>query len=67
MNVADEPEHTVAELTVTVGIGFTVRTAVFVPEQFDDVPVTVYVVDDVALLVTVDPVVALNPVEGVHE
>jgi hypothetical protein len=56
----------VGEFTVTVGIGLTVSTEVFVPLQLLAVPVTVYVTDVVAVLVTVDPVVALKPVAGLH-
>lgn len=60
------PAQIVGELTVTVGVGLTVRTAVFVAEQLLVVPVIVYVCDVVALLVTVEPVVALKPVEGLQ-
>lgn len=66
VKVADAPEQMVAELTEIVGVGFTVSPAVLVAEQPEVVPVTVYVWLLVALLVTVDPVVALNPVEGVQ-
>jgi hypothetical protein len=63
----DEPEQIVCEATVKVGVGLTVIVAVAVlvhPEA--DVPVTVYAVVTVGLAVTALPVVALNPVEGLH-
>lgn len=43
VSVAVAPEQTVAELTVTVGIGLTVNTEVLLPEHPEVVPVTVYV------------------------
>jgi hypothetical protein len=66
VKVAVFPAHIVGEFTVTVGMGFTVNAEVFVPEQPLVVPVTVYVTEVVAVLVTVDPVVALKPVAGVQ-
>ena len=48
-----------------VGFGLTVTVAVAVPVQpLRLVPVTVYVVVDEGEAFTVDPVVALSPVEG---
>lgn len=61
---AEAPAQIVAELAVTVGVGFTVTRQVFVPTQLPVVPVTVYVVVTVGLAVTLAPVVALKPVEG---
>jgi ADP-dependent phosphofructokinase/glucokinase len=40
-STVDVPEQIVGELTVTVGIGVTVTSEVFVPEQEPEVPVTV--------------------------
>ena len=62
------PAHSVTlPEAVTVGRSFTVTVtdAVFV-HPFASVPVTVYVVLTVGVAVTGVPVVALNPVEGVH-
>jgi hypothetical protein len=42
VNVADAPAQIEGELTVIVGIGFTVTVATAEPEQPDVVPVTVY-------------------------
>ena len=54
-----------AELTVTVGNGKTVTTAVAVfKHPLTAVPVIVYVVVVVGLAVTLAPVVALSPVLG---
>jgi hypothetical protein len=64
VNVAVVPEQIVGELTVTVGVGFTVTTAVLVDVQLPVVPVTTYVVVAVGFAVTTDPEEALNPVEG---
>jgi hypothetical protein len=64
--VAALPEQTAGLLTVIVGGGFTVNTAVFVLLQPAVVPVTLYVILPGAVEVTIFPVVALNPVEGVH-
>ena len=61
------PEQIVAELTLIVGEVLTVTTLVLVDEQpADDTPITVYVVLVVGLAVTVLPVIALIPVEGVQ-
>jgi hypothetical protein len=51
---------------VAVGTGLTVTTAFALAEQPDVVPVTVYVVVTVGFAITLVPVVALNPVEGLH-
>jgi len=66
------PPHIAGDIPVmpmvTVGFGFTLTVTVCVPvHPLDVVPVTVYVIVDVALLVTVAPVVALKPVDGLHE
>jgi hypothetical protein len=63
-SVADAPLHIVGELTVTVGVGFTVTTAVAAAVHDPVVPTTVYVVVTVGLAVTFAPVVALKPVDG---
>jgi hypothetical protein len=63
----DVPAQTVAELTVTVSAAFIVTVEVAVPVHPLVVPVTVYVVVAGGLAVTVAPVVALSPVDGVHE
>lgn len=44
VNVAELPAQTVAELTLTVGVVFTVTVVVFKSEQFPLVPVIVYAV-----------------------
>jgi hypothetical protein len=67
VKVALPPEQMVAELTLTVGLGVMVTVEVFASVQPLVVPVTVYVVDEPGVAVTVEPVVALSPVEGVHE
>jgi hypothetical protein len=51
VSVAEVPAQTVAELTVTVGLMFTVTVVVLLPEQDPSVPLTVYT--DVAVGVTV--------------
>jgi len=66
VSVAVLPEQIEGEFTVTVGVGLTVKTEVLLPEHPLVVPVTVYVVELPGFAVTVDPVVALNPVEGVQ-
>jgi hypothetical protein len=62
------PEHTVGGVAVTEisdGTSFTVSADVAVPVQpLAAVPVTVYVVFDVGLAITVLPVVVFNPVAG---
>jgi len=52
--------------TVIVGNGFTVTFTVAVFVHPPEVPVTVYVVVLPGLAVTDEPVVALNPVPGLH-
>jgi hypothetical protein len=61
------PGHIVPEFTVTTGKGFMVTVDVALDVQVPTVPVTVYVVVIVGLAVTLAPVVALSPVDGVHE
>jgi hypothetical protein len=51
---------------ITVGIGITVTTAVWVLPHPPAVPVTLYVVLTVGAAITAMPVVELNPVEGLH-
>jgi len=49
-------------------MGFIVTVMLFVLEQeFASVPVTVYVFVEEGLAVTVSPVVADRPLEGLHE
>jgi hypothetical protein len=67
VKVPDAPAQTVEELTVTVSAAFIVTVEVAVPVHPLVVPVTVYVVVAGGLAVTVAPVVALSPVDGVHE
>ena len=55
-----------AELTVTVGFGVIVTTEVLFEEHPAVVPVTVYVVEEAGVAVTVEPVVELKPVAGVQ-
>ena len=53
--------------TITTGRGFTVTvTCVDAVHPFISVPVIVYVVVEVGFAVTDEPVVALNPVAGLH-
>ena len=53
--------------TVIVGVGFTVTVTVVLPEHpLKLIPVIVYVVVTKGLAVTIDPDVALNPVDGVQ-
>ena len=66
VRVAELPPQTVPEFTVKVGLGFTFIIANVVSLQFPVVPMIVYVVVTVGLAVTVDPVVALNPLAGVQ-
>ncbi len=53
--------------TVTTGTGLTVTVTCAVALQPCGSPVTVYVVVDAGLAVTLAPVVALNAVDGLHE
>ena len=56
-----------ADVTLTVGVEFTVTILVAAPVHPPElVPVTVYVVVMIGLAVTDEPVVALNPVAGLH-
>jgi len=65
VSVALAPLQILGELTVTVGNGKTVTTAVAVFKQpLAAVPVIVYVVVVVGFAVTLAPVVALKPVLG---
>ena len=58
VNTAVAPEQIVAEFTVTVGFGFTVRDNVLVPTQpAADVPATVYIVEDGGFTLIEDPVI----------
>jgi len=67
VKVAGDPAHMLGEFTVIVGFGFTVTVDVVVPVQpAAEVPVIVYVVVAAGLAVTLAPVVALKPVEGLH-
>jgi hypothetical protein len=67
VSVTDCPAQTgVGVVTVTTGKGLTVTVTCPVAEQPLDVPVTVYVVVVVGFAVTDEPVVALNPVAGLH-
>jgi hypothetical protein len=52
--------------TVITGIGLTVTVTCAVAVHPRASPVTVYVVVEVGLAVTDEPVVALNPVAGDH-
>jgi hypothetical protein len=57
----------VAGVTTTAGTGFTITvTVVKLVQPAAVVPVMVYVVVAVGVAVTVAPLVALNPVAGVH-
>jgi hypothetical protein len=67
VSAAEDPAQTVAEFTVTTGIGLTVTVEEAVPLQPAVVPVTVYVVVEEGLADTEVPVVAPNPVDGAHE
>jgi hypothetical protein len=64
--VADAPGQTVAELTVIVGVGFTVTVDVMEEVQVALVPTIVYVVVTVGFAVTLVPVVPLKPVAGLQ-
>src|SRR5947207_10400439 len=66
--VVDCPSQIVAEATVTTGRGFTFTvTCVDAVHPLTSVPVTVYVVVEVGLAVTGEPVVELSAVDGVHK
>ena len=67
VKIVDVPEQIVALLTASVGVAFTVTVDVFVLEHPLVVPVIVYIMVVVGLAVTVEPVVALRLVPGVHE
>jgi hypothetical protein len=67
VRVTEPLGHIVPEFTVTTGNAFTVKVEEAVPSHPEVVPVTVYVVVTAGLAVTTEPVVALSPVEGVHE
>lgn len=54
------------EGTESTGLGFTVIIAVSDAEQPPLVPVTVYVVVEVGLAFTLEPVLALSPDDGDH-
>ena len=60
------PAHLETEGTLMTGVGFTVTVAVVVLVHPPVVPVMVYVVVVAGLAVTLDPVVALNPVAGLQ-
>lgn len=62
------PGHTLAEPTVTVGVGnaFTVIACVAVVVHVPLTPVTVYVLVTVVVVTTAAPVVALKLVAGDH-
>lgn len=65
VKVAETVGQIVALLTVTVVEGVMVTTVVAVAAgQFPEEPVTVYVVVELGLAVTVAPVVLLNPTAG---
>jgi hypothetical protein len=65
--VVEAPAQIVTSVPAfTVGNGFTVRVLLTVPEQPLAVPVIVYVVVVIGDAITVAPVVALRPVEGLH-
>jgi hypothetical protein len=61
----DCPLQIAADVTVTIGSGFTFTvTCVDAVHPLLSVPVTVYVEVEVGFAVTVEPVVALSPVAG---
>jgi hypothetical protein len=67
VSVADCPLQIVAGVTVITGSTFTVTvTCVDAVHPFPSVPVTVYVMVEVGLAVTEEPVVALSAVAGLH-
>jgi hypothetical protein len=66
-SVADCPSQMAGGgVTETTGGGLTVTVTCAVAEHPPDVPVTVYVVVLAGFAVTEEPVVALNPVAGLH-
>jgi len=61
------PAQIVAELTVTLGKGFTMTEDTAVLEQpLASVPVTVYCVEELGLALTLFPTTALKPVAGLQ-
>lgn len=66
VSVVDCPLQIVAEVTDTTGSGFIVTVTCADAVHPFEVPVTVYVVVDAGFAVTDEPVVALNPVAGLH-
>jgi hypothetical protein len=56
----------VALFTVTAGNGFTVTVEVACAVQLPILPITVYTVVLAGVAITVLPVVALKPVDGLH-
>jgi hypothetical protein len=67
VNTVDVPEHSIAELTTTVGVGFTVTVKLCKlvhPEALT--PVKVYVVVIIGVAVTVVPLGELNVAAGDH-
>lgn len=71
VSVVDVPEHMVAgpAEAVNVGVAVTVTTSVFGPDAAQpaaEVPFRVYVIVVVGLAVTLEPVLALKLVFGVH-
>lgn len=67
VSVVEPPTQIRSLFTVTVGVVLTVTVEVAVAVQPAAVaPVTVYIVEAVGLAVTVEPVVALRPVEGLQ-
>lgn len=69
VKVVEPPEHIVdgAAEAVNVGVAFTVNTTVPVALHPEVVPVTVYVWVVPGFAVTGVPIVALSPVDGLHE
>ncbi len=66
VNVAVAPAQIAALFTVTVKLETTVTVEVFVELQLPVVPVIVYIVVLGGLALTLEPVVALNPVPGLQ-
>lgn len=60
------PQMVSSGVTKNVGDGFTVSVNWVVDEHPFALPVTVYVVVDVGLAVTLEPVVALSDAAGLH-